>query len=226
MDTGSLFAGLALIAVAYLLGSVPSGVVLGRLLTGIDLRGHGSGSIGTTNALRVYGWRISAGVLVMDLLKGVIPVVAGRLLDLPAWAVALGAVAATVGHCWSLYLRGGGGKGVATGGAAVIALSPWALVAVPVLIVIVAATRYVSLASVVLAAGMPVFLAALALFDRLDWWVVLATALIGAVILYKHRSNIERLRAGTENRFGQRVSTAKGPVTVSAPTATGVDQLR
>ncbi len=206
MDTGQTLGGLLLIVVAYVAGAVPSGVILGRLATGVDLRGHGSGSIGTTNALRVFGWKISLGVLLMDLAKGALPVVAGRLLDLPIWAVALAAVAATVGHCWSIFIRGTGGKGVATGGAALIALTPWALLTIPILVVIVAVTRYVSLASVVLAVLAPVFFVVLALLDQLSWWVVVATAIIGAIILFKHRGNIDRLRSGTERKIGQRTS--------------------
>ena len=171
MDFGQIAGGIALIVAAYFAGAVPSGVVLGRLFGGgVDLRGYGSGSIGTTNALRVFGWRISTGVLLMDLLKGALPVVAGRLLDLPTWAVAFAAVAATVGHCWSVFIKGSGGKGVATGGAAAIALTPWALLTVPVLVIIVATTRYVSLASVVVAGLLPVFFVVLALLGVLSWW--------------------------------------------------------
>ena len=210
MDTGQILGGLLLIVVAYFAGAIPSGVVLGRLARGVDLRGHGSGSIGTTNALRVFGWKISLGVLLMDLAKGALPVIAGRLLDLPTWAMALAAVAATVGHCWSIFIKGTGGKGVATGGAAIIALTPWALLTIPILVLIVAVTRYVSLASVVLAAALPVFFAVLALFDQLSWWVVLASAIIGAIILFKHTGNIERLRSGTERKIGQRTSSG-GP---------------
>lgn len=210
MDTGQTLGGILLIVAAYFAGAIPSGVVLGRLATGVDLRGHGSGSIGTTNALRVFGWKISLGVLLMDLAKGALPVVVGRLLDLPAWAVAFAAVAATVGHCWSIFIKGSGGKGVATGGAAIIALTPWALVSIPLLVLIVAVTRYVSLASVALAALLPVFFAVLALFDRLSWWVVIASVIIGAIILFKHTGNIERLRSGTERKIGQRTSTDPG----------------
>lgn len=207
MDTGQTLGGVLLIAAAYFAGAIPSGVVLGRLATGVDLRGHGSGSIGTTNALRVFGWKISLGVLLMDLAKGALPVIAGRLLDLPMWAVAFAAVAATIGHCWSIFIKGTGGKGVATGGAAIIALTPWALLSIPVLLVIVTVTRYVSLASVVLAALLPFAFVVLALFDQLSWWVVLAAAIIGAIILYKHTGNIERLRSGTERKIGDRTST-------------------
>lgn len=211
MDTGQTLGGLLLVVAAYFAGAIPSGVVLGRLATGVDLRGHGSGSIGTTNALRVFGWKISLGVLLMDLAKGALPVVAGRLLDLPMWAIAFAAVAATVGHCWSIFLKGTGGKGVATGGAAVIALTPWALLMIPVLLIIVGITRYVSLASVVLAVAGPAFFVVLALFDQVNWWVVVAAAIIGAIILFKHLGNIERLRSGTERKIGERASSADTP---------------
>jgi glycerol-3-phosphate acyltransferase PlsY len=209
MEIGQLAGGICLIVLAYLAGAIPSGVVLGRLFGGgVDLRGHGSGSIGTTNALRVFGWRISVGVLVMDLLKGALPVIVGRLLDVPVWALALSAVAATVGHCWSIFIKGTGGKGVATGGAAIMALTPWALLAIPLMLVIVALTRYVSLASLVIAALAPPFFLVLALLGQLSWWIVLATSIISAIIIFKHWGNIDRLRSGTERKIGQRTSAA------------------
>ena len=206
MDFGHNLGGVLLVVAAYFAGAIPSGVVLGRLFTGVDIRSHGSRSIGTTNALRVFGWRISVGVLLMDLAKGALPVIAGRLLDLPMWSIAVAAVTATVGHCWSIFIKGTGGKGVATGGAAIIALTPWALLTIPVLIAIVALTRYVSLASVMLAALAPPFFLVLAVFGLLSWWVVLATAIISAIILFRHWGNIQRLRAGTERRIGERTS--------------------
>ena len=199
-----IIVSLIVIAVAYLLGAIPWGVVLGRAFTGIDLRGHGSGSTGTTNALRVYGWRISVAVLVLDLLKGAVPVVVARLLELPWWTVACAAVAPVVGHCWSVFIRGTGGKGMATGGAAVIALTPWALIAVPVMLLVVLVTRYVSLASLISAVSVPPFLAVLAVLGWLNWWIVVATFAIAAIIILKHWGNIDRLRRGTERKLGER----------------------
>ena len=192
------------IAAAYLVGAIPWGVVIGRTFTGIDLRSHGSGSIGTTNALRVYGWRVSVAVLSLDLLKGALPVVVARLLDLPWWAIACAAVAPVVGHCWSIFIRGTGGKGVATGGAAVIALTPWALIAVPIMLLVVLVTRYVSLASLISAVTVPPFLAVLAAVGWLNWWVVVAAFTIAAIIILKHWGNIDRLRRGTERKLGER----------------------
>ncbi len=218
MLEGSIVGGLILLVSAYLLGSIPWGVVIGRLLTGVDLRGHGSGSIGTTNALRVYGRRIAIAVLVLDLLKGALPVAVGYWLDLPMWSVAFAAVASTVGHCWSVFLRGTGGKGMATGGAAVLALTPWSLIALPLMLLIVITTRYVSLASITIATVIPLVFLALALVGQLSWWVVVAAVIIGAIIILKHRGNIDRLRRGTESRIGERVATAAPapPVTASA----------
>lgn len=195
---------LIVIAAAYLIGAIPWGVVIGRAFTGVDLRSHGSGSIGTTNALRVYGWRVSVAVLSLDLLKGALPVVGARLLDLPWWAVACAAVAPVVGHCWSIFIRGTGGKGVATGGAAVIALTPWGLIAVPIMLLVVLMTRYVSLASLISAVTVPPFLAVLAVVGWLNWWVVVATFAIAAIIILKHWGNIDRLRRGTERKLGER----------------------
>jgi len=121
-------ASVILLISSYLLGAIPVGVILGRLFRGTDLRNVGSGSTGTTNALRAFGPKISAAVLVFDVLKGAAPVVVGRMFDASPWVIGLAAILTVVGHCWSPFIEFDGGKGVATGGGALIALSPgWLL---------------------------------------------------------------------------------------------------
>jgi glycerol-3-phosphate acyltransferase PlsY len=186
------------------------------LFTGIDLRAYGSGSTGTTNALRVYGWRISMAVLILDVAKGFGPVFVGRLLEMPDWAVGLTGVAAVVGHCWSPYIRFTGGKGMATGGGAVVAMNPWMLVLAPVMAVILAVSRYVSLGSVVLAALAPLLMTGAAAFGWTAWWYAVGTWAIGAIILYKHQGNIQRLLNGTERKIGQNVATGANPASPSS----------
>src|SRR5215213_9364878 len=140
--------GIALLVAAYAVAAVPWGVVLGKYFSGIDLRGYGSKSIGTTNALRVLGWRISLAVFVLDFLKGLIPVVLARAFGLSDWMVALIGIATVAGHCWSPYIRFKGGKGVATGGGVALGLFPWLLVLIPIMAIVVALTKYVSLGSI------------------------------------------------------------------------------
>ncbi len=195
--------GILLLIAAYAVAAVPWGVVLGKRLSGIDLRGYGSGSIGTTNALRVLGWRISVAVFVLDFLKGLLPVVIGRAFGLPDWLVALIGVATVAGHCWSPYIKFRGGKGVATGAGAAFALFPWLLVLIPIMAATVALTRYVSLGSILTSVSASGIVLVLALTGNASWAFWIAITGISVIILYKHRANVQRLMNGTENRIGQ-----------------------
>ncbi|HEV2128738.1 MAG TPA: glycerol-3-phosphate 1-O-acyltransferase PlsY [Thermomicrobiales bacterium] len=190
------------IAAAYLSGSVPWGVVLGRLIKGIDIRKIGSGNTGATNAMRALGWRIALSVAVLDVLKGFIPVIVARLLDAPTWTVALMGIAAIAGHCWSPWMMFRGGKGMATGGGAAIGMLPWLLTMVPLMIIIVLLTRYVSLASIIASiTGVTIAFIFAATTDFPWSWAASILAII-SVIIFKHYSNIVRLLNGTERRFG------------------------
>ncbi|HEX5499817.1 MAG TPA: glycerol-3-phosphate 1-O-acyltransferase PlsY [Thermomicrobiales bacterium] len=197
-------AGIALVVIAYLVGGIPWGVVLGRLFQQTDLRNYGSGGTGATNALRVLGWRISAVVLVLDFLKGFAPVFVALRIGLDGWWAAAAGVAAVAGHCWSPYIGFRGGKGMATGAGAAAALFPAVLLAAPIVVVIVALTRYVSLASLTVSVAASVALVALAAGGRTPWSVATAVVVITAIIVYKHEGNIKRLLSGTERRFGER----------------------
>jgi glycerol-3-phosphate acyltransferase PlsY len=201
-----VLAGIALAAAAYFLGAIPWGYLAGRLARGIDLRTIGSGGTGATNVLRTLGARASAIVLALDFLKGAAPAVAGKTLGVePVWAAAA-AVAAVVGHCWSPFIGFKGGKGVATGAGAAIALYPPVVISLPVMAALIWATRYVSLGSLV-GSGLASLLAlAAAATGRLDWPAAAAIVIMAAIIVVRHAENIERLRAGTERKIGQTVS--------------------
>ncbi len=196
--------GIALVFASYLLGAVPWGVVLGRLTNGVDLRKFGSGATGTTNALRVLGWRISVAVFALDFFKGLIPVVIARWLGLDYWLIAAVAVAAVAGHCWSPFIKFSGGKGMATGGGAAIGMFPWLLLLGLVTILVTWLTRYVSLASITTAAGSVAITLIAAWIGDLPWQAALGTAIIATIIVGKHHGNIQRLLKGTERRFGER----------------------
>lgn len=201
--------GLTLIGVAYALGAIPWGVVLGRIFTGVDLRGYGSGATGTTNALRVLGWRISVAVFVLDFAKGLLPVLIGRWIGLPGWAVASAGIAAVTGHCWSPYIGLRGGKGMATGAGAAAGLLPWVLVVTPAIILVILRTKYVSLGSLV-GSGLGLLLVLIAaLLGWSGWWVAGGVAVIVSIIVLKHRGNIRRLLDGTERRFGERAPSSR-----------------
>lgn len=193
----------AFLLLSYLLGAVPSGYIAGRTLRGIDLRQHGSGNLGATNAFRVLGPRVAALVMLFDVMKGFVPtVVFPELAGVPtlAWAMAFGA-AAIVGHVFSVFVAFRGGKGVATAAGVFLGLAPWAVLAgFAVWLVVLRLGRMVSLASVTAAVSMSVILA---LTD--DRPAVLALGLgVAAFIVFAHRANIARIVRGEEYRFGDR----------------------
>ena len=185
---------------AYLVGSIPSGFILGRL-AGIDVRDAGSGNIGATNVARVLGKGRGLLTLLADTAKGFVPVFIGQRLGLSDMALALVATAAFLGHLYPLFLKFQGGKGVATAFGALLALAPQAT---SVLIVLFGAavviSRRVSLGSMAAAVAAPISLWAFSYPLEL----VAMGAFIGAMIVLRHRDNIARLLAGTEPRFGTR----------------------
>lgn len=197
-----------LVLFAYLLGAVPWGVVLGRLFAGTDLRQHGSRSTGATNAYRVLGKQVAIAVLVLDFLKGLAPVLVARALGADWWVIGAVAVAAVTGHCWSPMIGFKGGKGVATGGGALLGMVPWLVVVVPIMAAIVAVTRYVSFASIVTAVVAALITLWAAATDREPSAAAMAASAIAAIVLFRHQENIKRLRAGTESRLGRRTPAA------------------
>ena len=196
--------GPLLVLVGLLAGSIPFGYLAGRSLQGIDLRTVGSGGTGATNVLRTLGKKASATVLLLDFLKGLLPVLAARWFGVDEWWVAAVAVATVVGHCWSPFIGFRGGKGVATGGGAAIALFPPVLLVVPLILLIIWRTRYVSLGSLI-GAGLAALLAVgFAAAGQLSWASAAAIAIIAAIIVLRHRENIDRLRRGVERKLGQK----------------------
>jgi len=195
--------GLLLIAAGYFSGAVPWGVILGRLTSGTDIRRHGSGSTGATNALRVLGWRISLAVFALDFAKGALPVLLANLVGLNGWWQAAVGIAAVVGHCWSPVLGFHGGKGMATGAGAAAAIFPWVLFIFPLMALVVALTRYVSLASIIGSLVVAAVVVVCSIVGLVSWSASVAIALIAAIIIFQHQSNIRRLLAGTESRFGE-----------------------
>jgi glycerol-3-phosphate acyltransferase PlsY len=198
-------AGVALIVASFVIGAIPWGYLAGKASRGIDLRTVGSGGTGATNVLRTIGPRASAVVALLDILKGVLPVVFARLAGFDSIWVAATAVAAVVGHCWSPFIGFKGGKGVATGAGAAVALFPYLLVIVPVMVVVVWTTRYVSLGSLI-ASGLAALVAvAFATAGRLEGTFAIAIVAIGGIIAVRHEGNIRRLVQGSERRFGETI---------------------
>jgi glycerol-3-phosphate acyltransferase PlsY len=189
----------ALIVVGgYLLGSCPWGYWLPLVFRGEDVRRHGSGSIGGSNVWRTYGRSLAVPVIALDTLKGFVPALLGVLLVSHLCGILAGA-AAMLGHARPLYLRfEKGGKMVATGGGVLFAVCTWAaLVVGGIWLATFLLSRYTSLASVVSAIALPALTAAFGY----PWPVIVFASVTGAAIVFLHRANLRRLRAGTENRF-------------------------
>lgn len=189
---------------AYLLGSVPFAIVLVRLFRGVDVRTQGSGNAGATNVLRTAGKALAVGTMVLDVGKGVAAVFLMKAVTLDARWLGAAAVAAVLGHVFPVWFSFRGGKGVATAIGSFAVLAPGAVLAVVVaFVLVVAATRYVSLGSITAACLLP--LAMRALLQAPDAEVVAAVATT-LLLLVSHRSNIKRLLGGTERRLGRRDS--------------------
>jgi glycerol-3-phosphate acyltransferase PlsY len=189
------------VAVAYLIGAIPVGFLVARAFGLGDIRGQGSGNIGATNVLRTLGRGPAILTMVGDIVKGAAAVWLGALLG--GGAAAPCAVAAVAGNCWPVFLRFRGGKGVATGFGALLALVPLAVTpAIVVWLAITASFRYVSLGSVLAALCVP--LGTLLLGYPLVSAV--ASALVALIIIVRHRENIERLLSGNERRLGERTA--------------------
>ena len=206
------------VAAAYLLGSIPTGFLVGRS-RGIDIRTVGSGNIGATNVLRTLGKPAGIAVLLADALKGWLAVwLAARLICNWAapgadprtreWFALCAGVAAILGHNYTCWLRFKGGKGVATSAGVLVALVPWSLLIILGLwIVVFALSRFVSLASICAAAVLPI---AVWLTGESVTMIIVMTAL-AVMAIGKHRANITRLISGTENRISLRRSPPPQP---------------
>jgi glycerol-3-phosphate acyltransferase PlsY len=211
---------------AYLLGSIPFGFLAAKA-KGIDIRTVGSGNIGATNAIRVLGWPLGIFVLLLDAAKGyaacaflpplIFNLLAPHLsglsisfqdepLEFQMRLHVIAGIFAVLGHNYTCWLKFKGGKGIATTAGVYIALAPWPLlIALVVFILAVAVTRYISVGSLTAAVALPVAVWALPPHNVL---LEVVTTALGALAIYKHKANIQRLLAGTENRFGSKPKAA------------------
>lgn len=185
--------------IIYLIAATPTGVILSRLMSDEDVRQKGSGNIGATNVYRVAGKLAGILTLVGDTLKGFLPLLAYKSWLAPTpTQLGVASAMAIVGHCYPVYLRFKGGKGVATALGIFLVLSPQAVLgAVVVFVLTVGITRYISLGSVLAAMSAPLLI----LMLNHPQPIFLATLLIALLVIWRHRSNIRRLLDGSENRF-------------------------
>jgi len=188
------------LVVAYLIGGIPFGYLLVRLKSGEDVRSMGSGNIGATNVLRTSGRMVAVATLVLDIAKGFFAVwlMAKLTGDSAAWT-SLAALAVMAGHAYPVFLKFQGGKAVASFIGAFLYLTPIPLLAtLIVFVIVVAATRHISMGSIIAAASLPL---ATWLISHPPSSIIIASLIAGAFIVVRHSANIQRIRAGNENVF-------------------------
>lgn len=210
---------IAVLAASYLAGSLPTSIIVGKILRGFDfdIRREGSGNAGGSNVFRVLGWKPGVAVMVIDVGKGMVATLLiaqwrpfGPVFASITVVQILAGLGAVCGHIWTVFAGFRGGKGVGTAGGMIIALYPIAaLICFVIFLVVVLLTRYASLGSLVAAVSLPLVLVILPAPVRADAEVLLFfSVLVCALIFYTHRANIRRLLNGTENRFGRRTMAA------------------
>ncbi len=195
------------IAAAYVIGSIPTSYIAGKIFKGIDIREHGSGNVGATNAVRVLGVKIGIPVMLVDIFKGAIPVIIARgtlsgVEHASEWLLLVG-VATIIGHVFTLFLKFKGGKGVATSAGVFGALTPIALgCALVVFIILVAVSKYVSLGSIFAAFTLAISQIILFLTGKEPGvYLLVLTCVVALLIILKHKKNIGRLLKGNENKL-------------------------
>ena len=196
-----ILTSLLLLAIGYLLGSMPNGYLAGRWLKGIDLRQCGSGSTGATNVLRNVGKGPALVVFLLDVGKGALAVLLAKSFGLNDWVQVLAGLAALAGHIWPVWLGWKGGKAVATGLGMFLGLAwPVGLACFGLFMAVISLSRIVSLSSVVAAIGLPVLM----VLAGASGASISVSVVASVMVLWRHRSNIERLIAGTEPKIGQK----------------------
>lgn len=185
---------------SYIIGNISASYLIAKYAAGIDIRKYGSGNAGATNVLRTLGKKAGVAAFLGDALKGVIAVVLGRLIAGEDGQIFAG-LFVVIGHNWPIFLNFKGGKGIATTIGVMTAINPYIVAAiVPIGIVIIIITKYVSLASIM---GMIIF-PIIMLFTHQNMKLVLFSFILSIMALYRHRTNIKKLMEGTESKLGQK----------------------
>jgi glycerol-3-phosphate acyltransferase PlsY len=208
VDPSAVVGLVAAVGLGYVLGAIPFGVVIARLVGGADPRTVGSQRTGATNTVRALGrgWGLAVGLL--DVAKGLVAAGLGAAIGgavglIPEWVAAGSCVAAVTGHIRSVFIGFRGGRGVATAAGGFLVLVPLALlVVIPIIGAVVAVTRYVSLGSIIGAVSAPLVVTVLYSLGRASGADIAYSAVVGALVVLAHADNIARLRAGTERRIG------------------------
>ena len=202
-----------IVLIGYLLGAIPSGVIVGKLTRGIDVRNYGSGSMGSTNVLRTVGKKEGLVVLLADVLKGVAAVALtwpifhlfNAAPDMVVWGRMAGGTAAVIGHSWPVYVGFRGGRSINVAFGAIMMMSWYTgLILVPVFFISVAVTRYISLSSIITALALIIATIPFVIWGG-EPFAYLVFALVAVpIVLFRHRGNIKRLISKTEPKIGQK----------------------
>jgi len=202
---------IGVIVLGYLIGSIPFGVIVGRLTRGIDVREYGSGSMGMTNVIRTVGARAGVLVFLADLAKGAAAVALALLIfasDMVVWGQVAGGAAAVIGHSWPIYVGFKGGRGVTTGFGALLVISwPVGLITFTIFLAVVGLSRYMSLGSMLAGLAMLVAMIPFVVFDLEPFAYLVFGLIVVPLIIFRHRGNIRRLLAGTEPKIGSSRTT-------------------
>ena len=191
---------LLLVLVAYVLGSLPTALLIVRGLTGEDVRRKGSGNVGATNALRAAGWKAGVAVTLIDVAKGAVSVLLMLRYNPESGWVCAAMLAVVIGHCYPVWLKFRGGKGVAAGFGAFLVLSPTsALAAFVVWVLVLVVSKWVALASTVACAVFPL---ALKLLGKPDLVMLVSVSAAAVLIIFRHSSNIRKMLSGEEVKVG------------------------
>ena len=203
---------IGIVVIGYLLGAIPFGVIIGKMVRGIDVREYGSGSMGMTNVMRTVGAKAGLIVLIADLLKGAMAVALALAIfysadhDMVHWGQMAGGAAAVVGHSWPIYIGFRGGRGISTAFGAILVIAwPIGLICLATFLLMVAIFRYISLGSI---SGAIALVVAMDIFymNNLEPFAYLVFALVVApIVIFRHRANIKRLLSKTESKIGQRL---------------------
>ena len=194
-----------LFILAYLVGSIPNALWIGKMFKNIDVREFGSGNVGATNATRVLGWKLGVMVLIFDAFKGMIFIIIARILGLEDIYVVLIGLAAILGHSYSIYLKFKGGKAVATSLGVMLVLIPKVvMILIIVFLLIVIISGYVSLASISVAGLLPIL--SYIMYNNI---IALLSLVVGMLVIWRHKSNIKNLLEGKEDKFYDKANKNK-----------------
>ncbi len=198
--------GLLSVVLGYLIGAIPFGIILTKMVLGIDIRTVGSGATGATNVTRALGIGYGFINAVLDVSKGIVPVFIARSFGLPlAWQAA-SALAAVIGHNWPIYAGFRGGKGIATSFGSLVVFNLYYLSVVPVFVIIILLTKVKSIASITAA----VLLIPVGLIAKVPTEILVHTIIVVCLAIYRHKENIRRLREGRENKVSYRLKPDTG----------------